>query len=253
MSEQVLSRLFEPFFTTKEVGEGSGLGLAVVHGIVEQHGGFIHVRSIPGAGTTFALFFPTTTEQPAPLPVDKMLASDPSPARRRRQTILLAEDEEAVRELARLLLEQAGFQVLEAPDGVKALKLWEVHENEVSLLLTDMVMPNGITGRQLAQKIHQRNPRLPVVYASGYSVELTAPDFCESATEVFLAKPYTGEQLVGAIRRLLDQYDCDNTTTETMQTHTPASAETPVAVDSTLRDRPTNQPPSDRQPLLFEM
>jgi CheY-like chemotaxis protein len=188
---------------------------------------------------------------------------------------LLAEDEEAVRELARLLLEQAGFQVLEAPDGVKALKLWEVHENEVSLLLTDMVMPNGITGRQLAQKIHQRNPRLPVVYASGYSVELTAPDFCESATEVFLAKPYTGEQLVGAIRRLLDQYDCDNPASEMMQTHTVASNPTPVivsqvttngghvpesataeetvAVDAALGGPPAKEPLSDRQRLLFEL
>jgi DNA-binding NtrC family response regulator len=124
---------------------------------------------------------------------------------------------------------------------VQALKIWSVHEKEISLLLTDMVMPNGITGRQLAAKIHEEKPQLPVVYASGYSVELTAPDFCESETELFLAKPYGGEQLVAAVRRLLGDGD-----TTSLPLDPPPLSDPP-------QPAPAPRSEENRQTLLFDL
>ena len=202
-----LTRVFEPFFTTKPTGKGTGLGLSVVHGIVKQHHGWIRVSSTVGEGTTFRVYFPTTEKLPEDTEVHAQ-HTDASTAHRRRKTILIAEDEDVVRDLARMILERAGYRVLDAADGIEALKLWTQHREGIDLLLTDMMMPNGVSGRDLSQKLLADVPDLPVVYASGYSIELTAPDFCETERQVFLPKPYLTDQLLATVQRCLGGSAC---------------------------------------------
>ncbi|MCU0772558.1 MAG: ATP-binding protein [Verrucomicrobia bacterium] len=198
-----LPRLFEPFFTTKPVGRGTGLGLSVVHGIVQQHQGWITVESKRDQGTTFKVFLPPTTRR-----VEGELSAasphPPGPAHGPSKTILLAEDEEMVRELARLTLERDGFRVLEAADGLEALRIWRENRGHIDLLFTDMVMPNGMTGRQLAAELLRDQSDLPIIYASGYSLEVIAPEFVVSDRVVFLSKPYLTDQLREAARRCLE-------------------------------------------------
>ena len=196
-----MARIFEPFFTTKEVGKGTGLGLAVVHGIVRQHRGWITVESVIGHGATFRVFLPTSDKSPETIRAGKAAASAPETPK--RQTILVVEDEAIVRELARIILERVGYRVLEAEDGPTALKIWARQKHEIDMLITDMVMPNGVSGRELAQRLLAERPELPVIYASGYSQELTAPDFVETAHRVFLQKPYLSDQLIALVKRLL--------------------------------------------------
>jgi PAS domain S-box-containing protein len=197
-----LQRIFEPFYTTKQTGKGTGLGLSVVHGIVKQHHGWVEVRSSPGRGTTFHLYFPPTDKKPDGGPLRRPTHEQPSLSHP-RATILVVEDEAIVRELARMILERAGYHVIEAEDGPTALRLWSERGKEVDLLLTDMVMPNGITGRELSLRLLNERPNLPVIYASGYSMELTAPDFQPNERQIFLQKPYLTDQLVAMVRRCL--------------------------------------------------
>jgi PAS domain S-box-containing protein len=204
MRPEQLQRIFEPFYTTKQTGHGTGLGLCVVHGIVKQHHGWIDVQSTPGQGTTFHLYFPPTDKSPEATPIEL-----PEPVQlavsRERKTILVVEDEPIVRELAGMILEREGFRVIEAEDGPTALRRWAEHGSEIDLLLTDMMMPNGITGRELSLRLLLERPDLPIIYASGYSVELTAPDFQPNERQIFLQKPYLTEQLVATVRRCLAQ------------------------------------------------
>ena len=196
-----LARIFEPFFTTKEVGKGTGLGLAVVHGIVRQHRGWITVESELGKGTTFRVVLPAT-DKTAETIRTKATGSVQTVVPKLK-TILIVEDEAVVRELARIILERAGYQILEAEDGPTALQIWARKKQGIDMLITDMVMPNGVTGRELAQRLLAERPELPVIYASGYSQELTAPDFVETECRVFLQKPYMGDQLVALVKRLM--------------------------------------------------
>jgi PAS domain S-box-containing protein len=201
ISTEHLARIFEPFFTTKQVGKGTGLGLAAVHGIVKQHRGWIEVRSAVGAGTTIEIFLPPS-DQPATSAARAPAAvAPPEPALGR--TILLVEDEQTVRALARIALEREGFTVLEAEDGPTALRLWAARRDDIALLFTDMVMPNGLDGRALATRLLAERPALPVLYASGYSVELAAPDFAELPTQSFMQKPYLPADLIAQVQRLL--------------------------------------------------
>ncbi len=196
-----LARIFEPFFTTKEVGKGTGLGLAVVHGIVRQHRGWIVVESTPAKGTTFRVLFPPTEKPPETIRIKlTTIGRSESP---KQKTVLIVEDEEIVRELAQTILELSGYKTLAAEDGPTALRIWDASKNDIDLLLTDMVMPNGITGRELAQRLLSERPELPVIYASGYSQELTAPDFVETKNRVFLQKPYMADQLAKLVKRVL--------------------------------------------------
>src|SRR5260221_609263 len=200
MDEQTQSRIFEPFYTTKEVGKGTGLGLATVYGIVKQHQGWIEVASQAGAGTPFQVFLPRSAKPP------EITGEHPAPpdiVPGRKETILLVEDEPMLRELARIILSDYKYQVLEASTGAEAIRVWEAHQGQVDLLLTDMVMPEGMNGRELADKLKLRKPALKIIYTSGYSAEVMGADSAHRNIR-FLQKPYPPPQLAQAVRECLD-------------------------------------------------
>jgi len=200
MDAATLSRAFEPFFTTKDVGKGTGLGLASVYGSVKQHGGWIEVESCVGVGTTFRIFLPV---QPAETTAPEEGKSAPR-IPRGHETILLVEDERGVRNLARNVLQRAGYKVLCAEDGVEALTVWREHASRIDLLLTDMVMPNGLNGRELAKHFLNERSDLKVIYTSGYTLELEGGDGALQDGVNFLPKPYAADQLASIVRRCLD-------------------------------------------------
>jgi two-component system cell cycle sensor histidine kinase/response regulator CckA len=195
-----LQRIFEPFFTTKEVGKGTGLGLSTVFGIVRQHEGWVSVYSEVGCGTTFRLFFPRLARQEEPG------SEQPAPdsIRGGNETILVVEDDVKLRTAVRQALSQLGYRVLEAADGVQALQVWKTHREDIRLLLTDLVMPGGINGRQLADQLWQERPALKVIFASGYSAEIADRNFPLEEGVNFLGKPYQARKLAQAIRQILD-------------------------------------------------
>jgi PAS domain S-box-containing protein len=197
---EILPRIFEPFFTTKEVGKGTGLGLATVFGIVKQHHGWIKVDNEPGRGATFRIYLPSAA---APAPAAVLAANRAKPAGG-SETILLAEDELVVRKLVSSILERHGYQVLAAANGVEAVKLWREHPGSVALLLTDLVMPGGLSGLELARQLQTEQPRLQVVFISGYSAEIAGRELQLHSGENFVQKPFTTEVLLGTIRRCLD-------------------------------------------------
>ncbi len=197
---EVLPRIFEPFFTTKDVGKGTGLGLATVYGIAQQHDGWVKVYSTAGQGATFRTFFPRVAvpaDTPAPAPG---LAS----ARGGDETILFVEDEVSLRQLGLRILTRLGYHVLEASDGRSALLQWQAHRGKIRLLLTDMVMPGGMTGIELAQRLMQDAPDLKVVYMSGYSAEIAGKDLPLQEGMNFLSKPFNLVRLASVVRTTLD-------------------------------------------------
>jgi two-component system cell cycle sensor histidine kinase/response regulator CckA len=199
MDRPTLARIFEPFFTTKEVGKGTGLGLATVYGIVKQHQGWIKVTSEPGQGTTFKIYLPASTK-----PAEVVEVNSPQrQIRGGRETILVVEDEPVLRELARMILKDYQYEVLEAGTGAEALEVWDKHNGKIDLLLTDMVMPEGMTGRELAEQLKHRKPNLKIVFTSGYSSDLIDHDE-ELADVRFLQKPYPPPQLAQTVRECLD-------------------------------------------------
>jgi PAS domain S-box-containing protein len=200
MEAKVLQRIFEPFFTTKEVGKGTGLGLATVYGVVKQHHGWLEVQSEVGVGTTFRIFLPTAgkTGDVSAAPSVKSEA-----IRGGKETLLLVEDEIGLLELVREILQQYQYHVLIASSGAEALRVWDGCNGQVDLLLTDMIMPGGMTGGDLAEELKKRKPALKVIYASGYSSALTGKDFTEGKN-IFLAKPYQPNQVAQLVRDTLD-------------------------------------------------
>jgi two-component system, NtrC family, sensor kinase len=200
IAPEVLPRIFEPFFTTKESGKGTGLGLATVYGVVKQHEGWIEVTSTVNQGTTFNLFFPANLTTVAPPSTQPEI----TPASGGRETILLVEDEPSLRKLTRTVLERYGYRVITAVSGPEALQLWSQHATEVDLLLTDMVMPGGISGYELAQRLLAQKTGLKVIYSTGYSLEMADRDAVLQPTDHFLSKPYTPEKLATAVRNCLD-------------------------------------------------
>jgi PAS domain S-box-containing protein len=199
--QEVLENIFEPFFTTKDIGKGTGLGLATAHGIVRQHEGWIEVESRPGAGTKFSIFLPAVdaAEEPIARP-----AASLGP-RGGTETILAVEDEESLRKLLRTVLERSGYQVLLASDGVEALELWRERSASVDLLLTDMVMPRGISGQELATKLLAERPDLKVLIMSGYAPQGRDMDNGPGHRRFnFLQKPYRPRDLTAAVRACLD-------------------------------------------------
>jgi CheY-like chemotaxis protein len=197
---EILPHIFEPFFTTKEAGKGTGLGLATVFGIVKQHQGWIKLDSHPEQGTTFHVYLHASATA-APAPAKPALKSKPAGG---AETILLVEDEWGVRMSTRLVLQRHGYRVLEAADGAEALELWQEHRKSIALVLSDMVMPGELSGRELGQRLRSDRPGLKVLYASGYSAEMAGKDFQLQAGEAFIQKPFITEQLLEAVRRCLD-------------------------------------------------
>ncbi len=195
-----MTRIFEPFFTTKEVGKGTGLGLATLYGIVKQHQGWVEVVSHVGEGSTFKIFLPACTEKA----ISPDTAVRPGPFHRGTETILLVEDEGPLRELSRQVLQRSGYKVLSAASGVEALGVWREHADEIDLVLTDMVMPEGVSGRDLAEKVKTDKPDIKILVVSGYSVELVGDNFALREGLNFLPKPYNPQALLQAVRKCLD-------------------------------------------------
>jgi CheY-like chemotaxis protein len=198
---EIQPRIFEPFFTTKEVGKGTGLGLATVFGIVQQHQGWINFYSEVGHGTTFRIYLPRLAALSAQKP------KEPAGTKLRggNETILLVEDDPFLHASVRKILFQLGYRVLAATNGVEALAPWKRHQAEIHLLLTDLVLPGGMTGKDLGQRLSRENPKLKVIYTSGYSAEIITKDLHLEEGFNFLGKPYEARQLAQIIRNCLDQ------------------------------------------------
>ena len=202
MDEPTQSHIFEPFFTTKVMGKGTGLGLATVYGIVKQHGGAIGVTSQPGHGATFEVLLPACNGR-VPAPAMPRLVPPRSGG---GETILVVEDESALRVLVRTVLRRQGYQVVEASSGPEALRVWKQYPGDFALVLTDMVMPGGVSGRELATQLLAEKPQLKVIYSSGYSVELAGKDFVMRPQDRFLPKPYHPDTLARLVRDCLDDH-----------------------------------------------
>ncbi|MDR3458332.1 MAG: response regulator [Verrucomicrobiae bacterium] len=198
---EVLPHLFEPFFTTKEVGKGTGLGLATVYGIVKQHSGWVEIESEPGRGATFKVYLPINLKKSEP---GTSFKSKPR-ALGGTETILLVEDEQALRRLARTILQRHGYRIYEASSGTEGLALWSKHAAEINLLVTDMIMPGGMSGRQLADNLLRDRNDLKVIYTTGYSPDTISQNLVLEEGVNFLPKPYHSEKLIQIIRRRLDE------------------------------------------------
>jgi len=199
MDETIVRRVFEPFFTTKEAGKGTGLGLATVHGIAAQHKGWVEVESAVGEGSTFRVFLPAVLQTPV---ADQ--APTPQPVVGGRETLLLVEDDTNVRRAVGQTLRSLGYRTLEAANGQEAMRLWQSHGAEVDLLLTDMVMPEGLTGLQLGRQLRQLKPGLKIIISSGYSSEFVQEGMPTKEGILYLPKPYASGVLAEAVRKCLD-------------------------------------------------
>ncbi|MFN2566708.1 MAG: PAS domain S-box protein [Gemmatimonadaceae bacterium] len=199
MDADTRANAFEPFFTTKPVGQGTGLGLSTVYGIVKQSGGHVVVYSEPGFGSTFKVYLPQLETQP----VDPVLGPAISRLPRGSETIVLVDDDEGVRAVARRILQRAGYSVLSAPDGVEAMRMIVESGGEVHLLVTDVVMP-GLGGRDLVMHVRETYPDLRVLFVSGYTEEGVRRHGVLDADSAFLEKPFTAERLAQKVREVLD-------------------------------------------------
>ncbi|MGH7975550.1 MAG: PAS domain S-box protein, partial [Limisphaerales bacterium] len=201
ISPENLSRIFEPFFTTKEIGKGTGLGLATVYGVVKQHQGWIEVESELGEGSTFNVYIPCAA-------VHEMNGVEKSTThvnvRGGDETILLVEDEAPVCDLVSRVLGKYGYNILQAGNGGEAVKIWNEHKDRINLLLTDLVMPDNMNGRELAEKLWIEQPELKVIFTSGYSADIVGKDFKLEPELNFLQKPYHPNTLALTVRRCLD-------------------------------------------------
>jgi len=195
-----LARIFEPFFTTKELGKGTGLGLATVFGIVKQHDGWVEVESELGKGTTFHIYFSAS----ASAPVDPEQTETQFHARKGTETILVVEDERDLREIVTRTLNLNGYRVFQAVDGQNALQIWAEYKNEIDLLFTDIIMPGGLNGRELAEKLWAEKPGLKVIFSSGYGADALGKNFKLDPKLNYLQKPYLPQTLSRVIRRCLD-------------------------------------------------
>ncbi len=209
MDAEVLAHLFEPFFTTKEVGSGTGLGLSTVYGIVRQSGGHVVVHSVPGRGTRFEMYFPVVPRPTSTPDGDRT----PPEGLRGTETVLLVEDEGAVRDLAEQVLAGFGYQVLQARTGMEALDEVRKTARPIALVITDVVMPQ-MSGVELVRRLRETDPGLRALFISGYSNEAITRDGVLGPNTAYLHKPFTPEDLAARVRRLLDTETETSTETE---------------------------------------
>jgi signal transduction histidine kinase len=199
---EILPRIFDPFFTTKPIGKGTGLGLAAVYGIAKQHQGWVEVQSQVNHGTTFHIFLPAL---PASEPRKTPPPSPPTKPAPKRETILVVDDEPDLRDLVGQVLESGGYKVVSAGSGTEALERWANRLGDIHLLLTDIVMPDGLTGRKLAERLRSEDPRLRVIFTSGYSAGQPGTELANVEARNFLAKPYRPATLLQMVRECLDR------------------------------------------------
>ncbi len=200
ISPESLPHIFEPFFTTKAIGKGTGLGLATLHGIVEQHHGWVEAESEEGKGSTFFVYLPRmSSAQKGHTEMQATVAPEGGV-----ETILLVEDEQFLRGLAVRILKHYGYRVLEAPSGAAGLKIWREHSSEVNLLLTDVIMPGGLSGCKLAGMLLAEKPELKIIYMSGYPGEMEEAGFNLGPSRKFLQKPFSPNKLALMVRECLD-------------------------------------------------
>jgi two-component system, cell cycle sensor histidine kinase and response regulator CckA len=198
MPPEVREHIFEPFFTTKPVGQGTGLGLPTVYGIVQQHEGAIHVYSEPGRGSTFKIYLPAIASEADPLAKGSTAAS-----RGGGETLLVAEDDPLVQDISRRILEKRGYTVLTANDGQEALQVLGRHRSEIALVLLDAVMPK-LSGREVYRRMQDEFPDVRVVFCSGYDPETSQSDFIAQEHLRLVEKPYNPELLLQTVREVLD-------------------------------------------------
>jgi CheY-like chemotaxis protein len=205
MPPEVLDKVFEPFFTTKEVGKGTGLGLAMAYGFVRQSGGHIRIYSELGQGTTVKIYFPRLTSEPSAEAPSSVVTQGATPRARLGEMVLLVEDDDDVRDYTVAAMENLGYRVLEAGDAAKALTLFEADpDGRIDLLFTDVVLPGGANGRQLADQVLARRPGLPVLFMTGYSRNAIVHHGRLDPDVHLLGKPFTPDALARKIREVLD-------------------------------------------------
>jgi polar amino acid transport system substrate-binding protein len=200
MDAETCARIFEPFFTTKEVGKGTGLGMAIVYGIVRQHNGFINVYSEPDVGTTFRVYLPAAEDEPHDHDNEEM----PAAPRMGSETILLAEDDASVRKLVFTILTQFGYDVIQAEDGQNAVDLFATNRNRISLILMDMIMPKK-NGKEAYAEICQLKPGVKILYCSGYTAEFMKNRGVSEDEIELIMKPVQPMELLRKIRGMLDE------------------------------------------------
>ncbi len=200
MDATTLKRIFEPFFTTKEVGKGTGLGLATVYGIVKQHGGWVEVESAVGKGSVFRVYLPAVER-----PVGSASGFDVPEARGGRERIMIVEDDDAVREISTMCLEQVGYNVVAVPNAIEGLKQWQEQGQRFDMLITDMVMPGGMSGLKLATMLKEMKSALKVIIISGYSPEASDSRTPFTKVGTYLSKPIDRLTLLNTVRRSLDE------------------------------------------------
>ncbi len=200
MAKETLSKIFEPYFTTKEIGEGTGLGLAVVHGIVQGHNGHIAVSSEPGKGTTFHVFLPRLEKDVA----ESATFLEDSPAQGGREHILIVDDEANIVRIARDIFEDSGYHVTTHKTGSEALQDFQQHPGKYDLLITDMAMP-GMTGVELARQVMEIKPSMPVILCSGHSDMVNREQALAMGIRAYVAKPYFMSEMLRTIRKVLNR------------------------------------------------
>jgi nitrogen-specific signal transduction histidine kinase/ActR/RegA family two-component response regulator len=200
MDAETVAHIFEPFFTTKEVGRGTGLGLATVYGIVNQHRGWVEVHSEIGRGSTFEVFLPASAEPVIKVVDEATFATLP----RGRETLLVVEDEASVRHSMVATLQRIGYRVLQAGNGPEALQTWARQRDAIQLLITDVVMPGGLSGLDLADRALEEKPGFRVILISGYSLEMAKRGLPRSEALRFLQKPFEAVTLARLVRECLD-------------------------------------------------
>jgi len=196
MDKRTQERIFEPFFTTKEMGRGTGLGLASVYGIINNHGGMINVHSRKGTGSTFNVFLPVSKDTVSP---EKKSPSDPLIG---SETILLVDDEQLVLDIGRRMLTRIGYNILTAPDGREAIQVFEKNRDQISLVILDVIMP-GMSGGETFDRLRSLKPDVKVLLASGYSIDGEAEKIMERGCNGFIQKPFDLKQLSQKIRNIL--------------------------------------------------